>query len=83
LRSKVDPGRFGPNARIGDMYTSMYSAKESLLQALDEWGHIASDGDISKTALSYRWITFHSALKGANGDAVIVGASKSAHWRRL
>jgi aflatoxin B1 aldehyde reductase len=46
------------------MYTSRYSAKESLLQALDEWGHIASDVDISKAALSYRWITFHSALKG-------------------
>jgi aflatoxin B1 aldehyde reductase len=60
------------------MYTSMYAAKESLLQAVDEWGHIASDAGISKAALSYRWITFHSALKGANGDAVIVGASKSA-----
>jgi aflatoxin B1 aldehyde reductase len=59
------------------MYTSMYG-KESLYQALDEWGVIAEDAGISKAALAYRWITFHSALKGANGDAVIVGASKSA-----
>ncbi|KAE9375814.1 Aldo/keto reductase [Stipitochalara longipes BDJ] len=77
LREKDDPGRFGPNAPTGDMYTSMYG-KESLFQAVDEWGHIASDAGISKAALAYRWITFHSALKGANGDAVIVGASKTA-----
>jgi aflatoxin B1 aldehyde reductase len=77
LRAKDDPGRFGPNARTGDMYTSMYG-KESLFQAVDEWGQIATDAGISKAALAYRWITFHSALKGENGDAVIVGASKSA-----
>ena len=77
LRAKDDPGRFGPNTRTGDMYTSMYG-KESLFQAVDEWGQIATDAGISKAALAYRWITFHSALKGENGDAVIVGASKSA-----
>jgi aflatoxin B1 aldehyde reductase len=70
-------GRFGPNSRTGDMYTSMYG-KESLFQALDEWDVIAKDAGISKAALAYRWIVFHSALKGANGDAVIVGATKSA-----
>jgi aflatoxin B1 aldehyde reductase len=77
LRAKDDKGRFGPNTRVGDMYTSMYG-KESLFQAVDEWGHIANDAGITKAALAYRWITFHSALKGANGDAVIIGASKTA-----
>jgi len=76
LRVKDDAGRFGTNARTGDMYTSMYG-KESLYQALDEWGVIAKDAGISKAALAYRWIVYHSALKGANGDAVIVGASKT------
>lgn len=75
LRAKDDEGRFGPNARTGDMYTSMYG-KESLYKALDEWGAIAVDAGITKAALSYRWVAFHSALKKENGDAVIVGASK-------
>lgn len=59
------------------MYTTMYN-KESLFQALDEWAEIAKDAGISKAALAYRWITYHSALKKENGDAVIVGASKAA-----
>jgi aryl-alcohol dehydrogenase-like predicted oxidoreductase len=77
LRVKDDAGRFGPNSRTGEMYTTMYG-KESLYKALDEWGAIAQDAGISKAALSYRWIAFHSALKKENGDAIIVGASKVA-----
>lgn len=72
---KDDEGRFGPKARTGELYTSMYG-KESLYKALDTWGEIAKDAGISKAALAYRWIAFHSALKKENGDAIIVGASK-------
>jgi aflatoxin B1 aldehyde reductase len=75
LRVKDDQGRFGPNARTGNMYSSMYG-KESLYAALDEWEHIANDAGISKAALAYRWIAYHSALKQEYGDGVIVGASK-------
>jgi aflatoxin B1 aldehyde reductase len=59
------------------MYPTMYG-KESLYQALDEWEHIANNAGISKAALAYRWITYHSALKKEHGDGVIVGASKVA-----
>jgi aflatoxin B1 aldehyde reductase len=57
------------------MYTTMYG-KESLYQALDEWAEIAKDAGISKAALAYRWIAYHSALKRESGDAIILGASK-------
>lgn len=77
MRIKDDNGRFGANSAVGDMYTSMYG-KESLYKALDEWGQIAKDAGVSKAALAYRWITYHSALKATNGDAIIVGASKPA-----
>lgn len=77
LRAKDDPGRFGTSSRVGEMYTTMYN-KESLFQAVDEWAEIAKDAGISKAALAYRWITYHSALKKEYGDAVIVGASKTA-----
>ena len=61
---------------MGDMYPVLYG-KESLYRALDEWGEIARDaGGISKAALAYRWIAYHSALKREEGDGVIIGASK-------
>lgn len=37
---------------------------------------IANDAGVSKAALAYRWIAFHSALKKEHGDALIIGASK-------
>ena len=57
------------------MYNVLYG-KESMYQALDEWGEIAKDAGISKAALSYRWIAYHSALKKEHGDGIIIGASR-------
>ena len=72
LRSKEVEGRFNGKSAIGDMYNVLYG-KESMYQALDEWGQIAKEAGISKAALAYRWIMYHSALK--KDDAVIIGAS--------
>ena len=74
LRTKDVEGRFSGNTPLGDMYIILYG-KESLYQALDEWGVIARDAGISKAALAYRWIAFHSALDQVNGDGIIIGAS--------
>lgn len=52
--------------------------KDSLYEALDEWGGLAKGLGISKAALAYRWITYNSALKAENGDGVIIGASKKS-----
>ena len=73
LRSKDVEGRFSGKTMLKDMYSTLYG-KESLYRALDEWGEIARDASISKAALAYRWITYHSALK--KGDGVIIGESK-------
>ncbi|MCJ1356558.1 MAG: hypothetical protein MMC33_006553 [Icmadophila ericetorum] len=75
LRSKEVEGRFNGETWLKDMYTSLYG-KESLYQAVDQWGVIAKDAGISKAALAYRWITYHSALSKEHGDGVIFGASK-------
>jgi len=77
LRAQDDEGRFGPKSRVGELYIAMYS-KDTLFNALDEWGAIAQDAGISKAALAYRWIAYHSALRKEHGDAIIVGASKVA-----
>jgi len=62
VRNKTAGGRFGENPRVGALYTSMYG-KESLFQALGQWGKIAEAAGVSKAALAYRWIAYHSALK--------------------
>lgn len=77
LRVKDVEGRFSGKSFLKDMYNDLYG-KESLYQALDEWGVIAGDAGISKVALAYRWITYHSALKKEHADGVIIGASKNS-----
>jgi len=75
LREQSVGGRWGKDSPIGDMYVKLYT-KDSMLDALDEWEAIAKDAGIPKASLAYRWIAYHSALKGAEGDAIIIGASR-------
>jgi len=76
IRSKDLEGRFSDKTNSGNMYSSIY-AKETLLNALDEWGEIAKEAGITKAALSYRWVSYHSALSPKYGDGIIVGARKT------
>lgn len=66
-------GRFDPKQGLGEIYHGMY-ARDSLLEALEKWQHIAEEEGVSKAELAYRWVTFNSPLKREYGDAVIVGA---------
>jgi len=75
IRSKASGGRFDSESMVGDMYSTMY-AKDTLLDALDEWEHIAKDAGVGKAELAFRWIAWHSALKREYGDGIIFGASK-------
>lgn len=59
------------------MYNVLYG-KPSLYESLDDWDKIARDAGVSKAALAYRWIVYHSAL--GEGDGVLVGAR---HVRQL
>lgn len=68
-------GRFkAGNHAVSDLYIKMFH-KPSYLDALDEWGRIAEEEGVSRAGLAYRWIKYHSALKGETGDGVIIGAS--------
>lgn len=75
LEANAGSPRFDPETMIGKMYITLYSRK-SLLEALDVWADIAKDAGLSKAALAYRWIVYHSALKKEYGDQVIIGASR-------
>ncbi|KAJ2979158.1 hypothetical protein NQ176_g3418 [Zarea fungicola] len=52
-----------------------YISDAKFLEALGRWNCIAEAEGVSSAELAYRWITYHSALDRANGDAVIIGSS--------
>ena len=67
-------GRWAPTDFVGGIYLSLYN-KPSMVQALPTWAAIAQEAGISKAALAYRFIAYHSHLSREHGDGIIVGAS--------
>lgn len=68
------PGRWDPSTLLGQIYHKLYN-KPAMLAALDTWGEISKDTGIPKAELAYRWIAYHSILRGELGDGIIVGAT--------
>jgi aflatoxin B1 aldehyde reductase len=73
-------GRFSKEG-IGALYSGMY-AKPELLESLIEWEKIASEADVSRAELAYRWVKYNSALKPEHGDGVIVGCSSTKQLKQ-
>ncbi|KAH8807419.1 NADP-dependent oxidoreductase domain-containing protein [Xylogone sp. PMI_703] len=67
--------RFDGSTLMGKVYTALYH-KKSYFEALTAWDAISVESGIPKAELAYRWVAHHSHLKGENGDALIIGASK-------
>ncbi|CAH0036320.1 unnamed protein product [Clonostachys solani] len=65
--------RFDTDTFLGKLYSAIYN-KPSFLEALDSWGRIAEEAGISRAELAFRWVVYHSALKGEHGDGIIFGA---------
>jgi aflatoxin B1 aldehyde reductase len=73
-------GRYRWDNIIGELHRTLY-CKESILEALDEWGKIAQDASTRKAALAYPWVVHNSMLKSDHGDAIIFGASTIAQLK--
>jgi aflatoxin B1 aldehyde reductase len=50
-------------------------AKPSHLAYLEEYVKLADESGAGRAGLAYRWVRYHSVLKGEYGDVKIVGAS--------
>lgn len=69
-------GRFNnPDNAISSMYSTMY-AKPAYIKALEQWEAIAKEENVSRAELAYRWVRYSSPLTAAQGDAIIIGASR-------
>ncbi|KAK8050227.1 hypothetical protein PG994_011957 [Apiospora phragmitis] len=75
LETGAGTGRF-----LGKVYMTLY-AKPSYLDALDVWAQIAKDEGISPGELAYRWVCCNSALRGDQGDGVLLGGVKPESFR--
>lgn len=73
-------GRFSKDNPFANIYNAMYN-RPSLVAALDVWEQIAKDERVTKAELAYRWVVYHSKLRGDLGDAVIVGARNDQQLR--
>ncbi|KAE8361510.1 putative aldehyde reductase [Aspergillus caelatus] len=73
-------GRFDDTTFRGGIYVHMYR-KPIYLDALDEWNDIAQSAGCSKADLAYRWVRYHSFLRGECGDAVLFATSSLEQLR--
>lgn len=80
LEEGTETGRFSVDDNyINNMYRSFYF-KPQMLEGLGKWEELAKIQGVPQAELAYRWVYYHSALKPkADGDTVIVGASKPEH----
>ncbi|KAJ0413520.1 NADP-dependent oxidoreductase domain-containing protein [Aspergillus carlsbadensis] len=74
------PGRWDPSTYAGEMYHLLYN-KPQMLEGLKLWGSIAKGYGVSNAELAYRWIVYHSALKGEYGDKIVFGSKNLRQLR--
>lgn len=48
---------------------------------LADYGKLAEESGVSRVGLAYRWVRYHSALKGELGDEMIIGANSGKQFR--
>lgn len=74
-RAKIEGGgtRFSKGEMFG-IYHKLF-VKDSFLDALGKWEHIAANEAVSKAEMAYRWIAYNSVLKPELGDGLVIGAS--------
>ena len=66
-------GRWDPNTLIGRLYHHAYN-KPSLVSFLHKFAISSQECGVSQLGLAYRWVRYHSVLRGEKGDVMIVGA---------
>ncbi len=56
--------------------------KESFFDAVEVIRSAAGKHGVTPIEATYRWLAYHSMLRGDRGDAILIGASKLSHLRQ-
>ncbi|KAL3455820.1 NADP-dependent oxidoreductase domain-containing protein [Aspergillus heterothallicus] len=73
LEAASGEGRWDPGTATGGIFTALY-AKPAMLEGLRVWGRIAAEAGVARAELAYRWVAFHSVLRGELGDGLVFGS---------
>ncbi|KAG4443987.1 hypothetical protein IFR05_000534 [Cadophora sp. M221] len=77
--NKLTGGRWDTTTTFGKIQEVMFR-KPSMINLLAEWNKIAKEAGYSKAGMAYRWVSYHSALRGDLGDEMIIGASNAKQF---
>lgn len=77
---KGEGERWDPTNFNGVVARSLFY-KPSYMKMLTEFGKLSQESGIPKAGLAYRWVRYHSALRGDLGDEMIVGANSAKQFR--
>jgi len=81
-KAQQAPGsRFDGTSFVGGLYQKFYF-KDSYFKALEDYLEFIKKHNLSATEVPVRWLSHHSVLSRAHGDAIIVGASKPEHLEK-
>lgn len=67
--------RWNPRSASGNLYQYAFN-RPKLMEYLRVYTELAKETGLGQAEMAYRWARFHSALDGAKGDTLIVGATK-------
>jgi aflatoxin B1 aldehyde reductase len=79
LTSPAKGGKWDPEMPVGKFYRTLFF-KPSYLTFLEEWEKLVDESGVSRVGLAYRWVRYHSVLKGELGDEMIIGASSAKQF---
>jgi len=79
LTSPAKGGKWDPEMPVGKFYRTLFF-KPSYLTFLEEWEKLVDQSGVSRVGLAYRWVRYHSVLKGELGDEMIIGASSARQF---
>ncbi|KAH8684376.1 NADP-dependent oxidoreductase domain-containing protein [Tricladium varicosporioides] len=72
--------RWDPNSVYGMISRHLFY-KPSYMKMLTEYGKLSEESGVSRAGLAYRWVRYHSALRGELGDEMIIGANSAKQFR--
>ncbi|KAF2152978.1 aldehyde reductase [Myriangium duriaei CBS 260.36] len=71
-------GRFAASHPLSRIYGAMYK-RPAYLEVLEEWGRVAESVGATRSELAYRWVVYHSVLRGEKGDGIVFGGRQIGH----
>ncbi|KAJ0417238.1 NADP-dependent oxidoreductase domain-containing protein [Aspergillus carlsbadensis] len=75
-------GRWDPTNFVGRVYHALYN-RPAIVEGLRQWNAISKESGIPNAELAYRWVVHNSALRGENGDKILIGPQDTKQTKEI